>query len=294
MKYTDYPLLFQASDTASIEQQKYHLRATKSEYYFVLLAAIFSAISFADETCMKLCSAVTAIALMGALISRLLLKILGWEKNWFDTRAIAESIKTMTWRYVMGVGPYTNAAQPEVNDKFIKDVSGILSTLPSVAPLINATAMQLGAKAISPRMKEIRDLSLNERKNIYLSTRVSDQKHWYASKADYNAKHMNTWFFIILISEFIGVLYAGSLIWNPCKVFNPLGIVTTLTAIFCAWTQTKRFQDLSQSYAIAAQELLFIEDLAHDISSEGKLSEYVTETEGAISREHTLWAAKRK
>jgi hypothetical protein len=53
--------------------------------------------------------------------------------------------------------------------------------------------------------------------------------------------------------------------------------------------QVKKHQDLSQSYALAAQELGSVESLALHVTSDELLSKFVSQAEDVISREHTLW-----
>jgi hypothetical protein len=57
--------------------------------------------------------------------------------------------------------------------------------------------------------------------------------------------------------------------------------------------RTKRFVDLSQSYGLAAQELNSLADLVVHQTDEGSFGTWVQEVEGAISREHTMWLARR-
>jgi len=78
--------------------------------------------------------------------------------------------------------------------------------------------------------------------------------------------------------------------WN---VFSPIGFITTLASISVAWVEMKKFQELSQSYALAAQELASAESLMVHVDDQASLSTYVNDTENAISREHTMWCAKR-
>ena len=50
---------------------------------------------------------------------------------------------------------------------------------------------------------------------------------------------------------------------------------------------------MSKSYALANQELLSIKTMADTIDTEQELAKLVRDGEGAISREHTMWIAKR-
>jgi hypothetical protein len=57
--------------------------------------------------------------------------------------------------------------------------------------------------------------------------------------------------------------------------------------------QLRRYQELSQSYLITATELSLIKSKIHQIETEEELSNFVDDAETAISREHTLWLARR-
>jgi hypothetical protein len=75
-------------------------------------------------------------------------------------------------------------------------------------------------------------------------------------------------------------------------VINPIGVLTTLAVVCSAWTQIKKHRELSQSYALAAQELASVESLITHVNSDSALAKYVIDAEDAISKEHTLWCAK--
>jgi len=295
MKYSDYPTLYQASDTASLRQQKHHIRAVIFESSFVILAAVSSGFFLISKTENQLCSLMTAIFLGGALVARLLMKFKNWERDWFGTRAIAESIKTITWRYVMGVSPYQNSLPVNaLTQKLTSEIDIVFKTLPDIAAAVSPECVGQPIHAVSARMTEIRSLPTQERKSIYITTRVSDQRDWYARKTAENKGKADFWICIILLSEFAGMGIAIYLISNQTQHFNPLGLVTTLTAALCAWAQTKRYQELAQAYGLATTELGRSEALAHGIQTDAELAKYVEETEDAISREHTMWTAKRK
>jgi hypothetical protein len=72
-----------------------------------------------------------------------------------------------------------------------------------------------------------------------------------------------------------------------------VGPLLALAAAFTAWTQLERNDELRQSYALANQELLSIKALAGTVDTEEGLAKLVSNGEGAISREHTMWIAKR-
>ena len=66
-----------------------------------------------------------------------------------------------------------------------------------------------------------------------------------------------------------------------------------MAASLIAWMQVKRYQELAQSYGLATQELGLIASRGLHVASDEELSKFVAESETAISREHTLWTARR-
>ena len=66
-----------------------------------------------------------------------------------------------------------------------------------------------------------------------------------------------------------------------------------MTSVFMTWLQLKRFQELTDAYGITATELKFIKEKSKFILDDNQLEKYVDDTETAISREHTLWLARR-
>jgi hypothetical protein len=71
-----------------------------------------------------------------------------------------------------------------------------------------------------------------------------------------------------------------------------LGIASTAAASALAWVQTRDSQNLAEAYRAAANELTLIGGLEPPTEAEA-WSRYVSEGERAISREHTLWRARR-
>lgn len=295
MKYTDYPTMYQASDCASKKQQACHIRTVIIESTCVIVAAVSSGFFLIDKTSNQVCALITAVSLGGAFVARLLMKLSNWERDWYGTRAIAESIKTITWRYIMGISPYLRELTPsDLEQKLTSEIKKISNALPEIAATVSVESINLKPQTTSQRMTEIRNLPLSDRKDIYVATRVSNQREWYTLKSAENLKKANIWVCLILVSELVGMGIAFYLIESPIKYFNPLGLATTLTAILCAWAQTKRYQELAQAYGLAANEIASSEALSQSIQSEADLAKYVEEAEDAISREHTMWTAKRK
>ena len=293
MTQSDYPCLFQLSDSSSLMEQKTYINLCRIDFSLIVLAAFFSGFSLnPDLKIFKWCAFFALISLILSFCLKLIIKVGKWDKKWFNTRAIAESVKTTTWRYIMGVEPYENSLSAEDADrKFVNKLGEIFE---SASKDSGSLAKSVGeGQQISDRMREVRQMNIEERKTIYLQQRIKNQKDWYSRKAKYNSDKETMWFWVIMIVELLAILVAIYIFNTLSSTFNPIGIFTTLVVVFTAWDQTKKHGELSQSYAIAAQELTSIESLAIHIKNEEKLSDYVRDTENAISREHTMWCAKR-
>ncbi|MFD0382931.1 DUF4231 domain-containing protein [Streptomyces stramineus] len=94
-------MVFQAADTASLAGQRSYMTGTK---WRLLLAVLAAALAAVDMT-----TAVAAVLL--AFLATVCLEV--WmlaerpERAWYDGRALAESTKTLAWRYAVGGEPFS-------------------------------------------------------------------------------------------------------------------------------------------------------------------------------------------
>ena len=293
MTKSDYPSLLQLSDSASLIEQKIYINLYRIDFALIVLAAFFS--SFSLNPTLKICRWCALLALFALILNfglKLIIQLCKCDRKWFVARAVAESVKTTTWRYITGAEPYEHSlSSKDVDRKFVNELNEILKSAPE-APESLSKGIRNGQQ-ISNRMREIRQINMEGRKNIYLQQRIRNQKDWYNRKAKYNSNKETMWFWIIMSVEFLAILVAIYMLNTLSTVFNPIGIFTTLIVVFAAWNQIKKHRELSQSYTLAAQELTSIESLAIHIKDEEGLSNYVRNAENAISKEHTMWCAKR-
>ena len=286
MNETDYPSLFQSSDKASIALQKCYIKAIRTDFALLVIIAASSVFFFEGYKYLVISF------LLLSFVLKLVVQAKKWDKKWFVTRAVAESVKTITWRYMMGSEPYNLALSPaEVDKQFINKLDEIIKTN-SEAQKCWATCLS-GNQQISDQMRKIRAMNLSDKKEIYLKDRVEEQRKWYENKAKSNGEAENKWFWAVIILEFIAVLFLIFTINSPKNFPNPVGVVTTLAAVFAAWNQIKRHGELSQSYSVASQELSSAKSIISYVNSVDELGKYAESTENSISREHTMWCAKR-
>jgi len=293
MKNKDFPNYFQAADTASIKAQKNYLNLNLLNLVLMVLAAALTIYNFQSIQPKLWIYIVSALLLFLSMGITILLKFKKYEDIWYQARALAESCKTLTWRYVT-CSELFEYKIPIENSKeiFVKRIRKIVNEFNDLTSKLDSKI--LNRPIVTDRMKEIRQLSTSERKQIYIEQRINDQKDWYSSKAEFNKKKYNLWFWIIVASQFLSIVAVIYLIKWPSSNWNLVGLFTTISASALSWLQLKKHQELKEAYTMATQELNFIVELSEKVKNDEGLSKFVLDSENAISREHTLWIAQKR
>ncbi len=102
MQAISYPGLYDEADAASNRQQRLYLRLIKGEYALLIGASLFSL--WSPSMRWYYCAYAVTIAIPFVLLMvRMFLKP---EQGWYQARALAESVKTSTWKYMMRAEPF--------------------------------------------------------------------------------------------------------------------------------------------------------------------------------------------
>lgn len=286
----ELPALFRSADEASRRAQRIYLGLIGADLALLICGAMLASTSPAYASS-------STQSIMGAGLLFLGLLVTGglWLSNsdtvWYGARAVAESVKTLSWRYVMGAEPYPlTATQEDIEKRFLADLREILSQRRYLSWTFGGEIS--GLPQITGRMREIRALSLKDRVGVYTSDRIAEQQAWYGTKSKGHATRKAVWFaafFGAQLGAFACAVYSISTPTAP----NLTGFLATLSSAFLAWIQANKFHELAQAYGLTAHELGFVKEKAAHVKSNQELAEFVSDAENAISREHTLWAARR-
>ena len=287
---SDFPALFQKTDQFSINAQQAYLKWVRLELFILILAAILSVFPIFNNPDYRLGAILVAVSLIVGIALTFYIKHSKFEDDWYMGRAIAESVKSLTWKYITRGAPFGKSGQSDIVDRqFIALLKNINDQYKS---FLKVSCLSDGDVFISPQMKKIRESELEKRKQVYVENRITDQLKWYEKKSLFNKAQTNKLHWLIIIMQAIALIYAIYLIFNPAA-FNIVPIVTTIAAAFISWLQIKRHQELSKSYEVAAHEIQKILQQSVYINTEIKFEQYVDNSENAFSREHTLWIARR-
>ena len=211
------------------------------------------------------------------------------DKKWFDCRAVAESVKAVTWRYMMKMPPYEHAG---AEDKFVESLREIRIARPSVTPALGSQSVRDGS-SITDYMRSTRAWAFEKRKEFYVEARLRNQKDWYGRKAKENNDRKECTFWTFIALQVVAVAAAVCKFADLLTV-SMVPVLMTGAAALIAWGETKRYRELGESYSIAHEELEGQESIALGRTEEAAFLEFIESIEVAISREHTMWCVKRE
>ncbi|MER6473472.1 DUF4231 domain-containing protein [Streptomyces collinus] len=281
------PSPFKAADTASLRGQSLYVRATKLRLSFAVLSAVLAAMTFQVGNTWDLAALCVALAFIATLLTEVWLLVAKPERAWYDGRAFAESIKTLSWRYAVAAKPFSSQSpESEIDQLFISEVGKVISEAPSDSISITAPVH------ITERMQEIRRAPLSMRRNVYLKWRIEDQLKWYAGKAHFNSSLASRWRVILITIEGAGIT-AAMLKAGGAISYDLPGIVAALLGAGSAWFAVRQYESLARAYTFAANDLSIVHARLQAVDSDDDWEREAADAEEAISREHTMWRASR-
>lgn len=288
MKETDYPALYRAANEASIEAQRQHLGCVRGHAFLLIFGAGLGVYGIESSEF----AAYAAILFLGALFLSIYMAQQNFENIWYRSRAVAESIKTSTWRYMMRAEPFDDASKvEEVNKRFRNMLSEIIKEHKDLAPVLGGEISS--EEQITAFLTNTRSEQLKNRINFYREHRIDEQRTWYAKKSGENKTSGMRWLFVLVGLQGSAICLVLLRIVFPEFKYWPTEVFVVAAAVSLTWIQVKRFRELTASYGLAAHEIGVIKGELTEIGAEDRFSEFVRDAENAFSREHTQWVARK-
>lgn len=283
----DLPALFYAADSASLDGQRRFMKATGATLVVAVLGALTGAVASASASLEPVAIGGAVAFLIGVFVSVFLL-LDRPESGWYGGRAVAESAKTLAWQYAVGGASFRNDAAGDATDRlFFNRLEAVVSGIDDPG-----IAAGLAGEQITPAMRTLRASERSTRQAAYEKGRIDDQLEWYASKGRWNQRRARRWRGAMLAFQAVGATSAILTASGTLDV-ELLGLMGAAAASVAAWLQTKDHASLAQAYAVAARELGTIKQRLHEPRDEEEWAAFVESAEQAISREHTMWLARR-
>lgn len=289
MRSEDYPALFRSADESAVVAQSTYLWLIRLQFGLLIFAATI-ALWFDHARVLLL---VYAILICASTALLLFMSVKKPEKDWYGCRALAESIKTSTWRYMMRAEPFKDASRiQEVKEKFAAFLKEILDANSHVRDSISRRPK--AGNQITPAMDQMRALSLEERLRRYLGERIDEQRQWYIEKVKINRRQFVSWIIFCVAVQGIAIILAllRAHYFETWTIW-PAEPLLVIASAAIGWIQIKKFNELASAYSLTAHEIGIIQTRIGDVTSEEAFSDFVNEAERAFSREHTQWVARQ-
>lgn len=283
------PGLYQSADTASIDEQKKYFKGIACYLILLIIASLFA--YFADDYPNPIFKIISTILFLLTLFIMIWLKVSRPDDIWYNGRAVAESVKTRSWRWMMRAEPYVDSENIEIMRKhFVNDLKTILKQNES---LIGKLGIIVSIEdPISEVMIEVRKLDLLERFDFYKKERITEQAKWYNKKAKFNKHKSKFWFWSTVGLHAVAIIVLLYNIYDP-KLKLPIEVIAVVASSVLTWLQSKKHNELSSSYSLTAHEIVLIKSETTRIETESDFSDYIMNCENAFSREHTQWFARK-
>lgn len=289
----DYPNYYIAGDSASLKAQSAYVNFVRWDLILMTVSTTISIYNYQSLNSKTAVYEISALLLVSALLVSVVLKLKRYEDTWYRGRALAESCKTLTWRYVMCSEYFEHSLNvQEAEKRFIERIREIHSEFVDLHDQLSASNLAL--PIITDEMIRLRQLGVVERRQYYLNNRIQDQITWYSKKADTNKTKYEAWFIAVISCQFLALLSIVYLIKYPLSNFNFVGLFSTIAASGFSWLQLKKYQENKQAYTTATSELNLIKTESNRDFSDDEFSKYVLDSENAMSREHTMWLAQKR
>lgn len=282
-----YPGLYQSADQASLSAQRTYFLFL---FFYLSLLVLAAAVAFVFPNIVygAITSALLFFATLGILIY---LRIYRPDDVWYNGRAVAESVKTITWRWMMRADPYLDCADvQDARRQLISDLKKILEQNKSLSHSLNAS--DASNDAITACMAEIRALPIEQRLITYREQRIENQSDWYTNKSGFNKSRARLWFWISVGLHLTAIVLLLFKISSP-QADLPIEVIATAAGAVLTWLQAKKHNELGSSYSLAKHEIGLIKGEAEFVETEEQFSDFVINSESAFSREHTQWVARK-
>ncbi len=271
MEEKDYPFYFEHTDKQAKQQQYLYLLLLKAEYLMAFLTVI----------CLLFWKEIFFIFIL-FLCSIILLIVKNYwkfDREWYKNRGFAESIKTLTWKWLMSKNK---------EEDFKKSIRNFMEN----SKILVGTNLD-SSEIVTKKMKEINKFSDEDKFEYYKKARITEQKEWYRKKIKENKKKN------IIFSVIIGLLYisaAGCLLFNWKREITSTSyyeVTVIVCSIFASWINAKKYSELVETYTITFNDIILLENEKINFETGLSFSDYIDNCENAFSREHTQWYARK-
>lgn len=286
LRQDDLPQLARAADIAAKSARRTYMMRTAWRLGMTVAAAAFGVASlrFGDAP-----TDYAAVAAAAAFVIAMVIDVSELRSDtdaaWYRARALAESAKTLAWKWAVRGNPYAAVGQRDAVT-LVDDLGTLRSDVTSskLAPIVG--------DQVTDAMRALRDSGLEDRRIAYLAGRIEDQQKWYAHKATTSATAARRWRLTMIVLEAVGAI---AMLLRATSSFRIAigGVAAAVVSSAGAWLEAQQHDQLATAYSTTLVDLADATARLQAASDEDEWAAAVSDAEDAISREHTRWRASR-
>jgi hypothetical protein len=281
----DMPSLYRVADIDATNAQKRFLRFQLAEILLPLVGVAFGVVLAHFEKSWKWVGLVAGGIVAVAALLRVLERTSGVEALWYRSRSCAETIKSLAWRYAVGVAPFPlDASDDAANAAFIDHLRHAAQNWPNASPAIG--------DEITPAMRVLRSQPLAARIDAYTRGRLVDQDHWYARKAiqaNRSARRWDNSFYVLVGASVL----AGVVMLTTSAAVIFVVVAGASAGAVLTWSSVRRLSSNAHVYRAVATDLSFFRSLVPNADKPDEWDHFVTAVEQRIAAENQRWQAAR-
>jgi hypothetical protein len=282
---SDLPSIYRVASDHSARGQRTATRWLAAQLILLGFGAVLGAVDGVDVAGVHLGSASAAGALLISLVPAAWLAARNPQRAWYEGRAAAESVKTLAWKYAVRAEPFTGN-DTTASTRLEADFAAICSEVESID-------WPEWADQITPSMQALRQAGLEIRKEAYRSGRIEIERRWYAGKAASYQQANRRWNALAIGATAVGLTSGFLKAWGVMS-YDGLGAASAIAAGATALLQMKQFRPLVAAYGLTGRDLTEVQKQLERAADEQEWAQRAAGAEDAISREHTMWLARRE
>jgi hypothetical protein len=276
------PSVFAAAEKASGRGQTRFKRATLAALALLVVAAVFGLIE------KPWAGWVSGAAFTGSILATALTFFRDAEDDWYDGRAVAESAKTLTWKYAMGGEPF-GVTEPDAEGAYNRALAAVVEEIRRLHGSSPPPAQVSG----DGELRALRREPLDTRREIYHEQRLGSQRRWYNGRAREHGSTAKTWQIVAIILQTAGLVGAMVKALDVVSV-DLLSVFAAAGTAALAWLAAGDYVKTARAYELTTLELDQTLRIVDTINDEDAWATFVADAEQTMSREHTAWLARRR
>ena len=276
------PAVYDVAETVSKQGQARFRQGTVVALLLLLIAALFGLVG------KPWAGWLSAVAFGGSIVATGLGQFRSAEDDWYDGRAVAESAKTLTWKYAVRGQPF-DVGDAEATSTYERLVGEVLGELRALRSTVEAPNERHDLRPL----RQFREAELPDRQAVYREQRLGGQRDWYRRRGGEHRRTARTWGSVAVVLQ-LGGLAAAALKGLDVIELDLLSPFATAAAGALAWLAAGDYQKTARAYGLTTLELDMTLEAASQITSEEEWARFVADAEQTMSREHTTWLARRR